>query len=79
MDAINALTEAALLAERMEEIQKEEKVQIQKKEVPKHDGQGNMLRCSAAVNSQCGGKECIVSCSEGKGEKVCSITLLDHI
>merc|ERR1711982_297959 len=68
MDAINALTEAALLAERMEEIQKEEK--IQKEEVPKHDGQGNMLRCSAAVNSQCGGKECVVSCSEGKGEKV---------
>ena len=79
MDAINALTEAALLAERMEEIQKEEKVQIQKKEVLKHDGQGNMLRCSAAVNSKCGGKECVVSCSEGKGEKVCSLTLLDHI
>merc|ERR1711942_359825 len=70
MDAINALTEAALLAERLEEIQKEEKMQIQKEEVPKHDGQGIMLRCSAAVNSKCGGEECVVSCSEGKGEKV---------
>merc|ERR1712002_1097420 len=48
----------------------EEKVQLQKEEVPKQGGQGNMLRCSAAINSQCGGKECVVSCSEGKGEKV---------
>merc|ERR1711942_69224 len=59
MDAINALTEAALLAERMEEIQKKKKIQ-KEEAVPKHDGQGNMLRCRAAINSQC----------EGKGGKV---------
>jgi len=69
MDAINALTEEALEAEKMEELLKEEKVQSKKEEVQSVDG-ANMLRCEATVNSQCGGKECIVSCSDGKGEKV---------
>merc|ERR1711942_637930 len=62
MDAINALTEATLEAERMEAILKEE--------VQKQEGQGNKLKCSAAVNSQCRGKKCVVSCSDGKGAQV---------
>jgi len=68
MDAINALTEEALEAERMEEVMKEGKVQM-KEEVPSVK-EANMLRCEATVNSQCGGNECVVSCSDGKGEKV---------
>ena len=72
MDAINALTEATLEAERMEEILKEEgEVRLEKAKVQKQDGQGNKLKCSAAVNSQCREKKCVVSCSDGKGEKVC--------
>jgi len=71
MDAINALTEATLEAERMEEILKEEgELRLEKAKVQKQDGQGNKLKCSAAVNSQCRGKKCVVSCSEAKGEKV---------
>jgi len=63
MDAINALTEEVLEAEKMEKGLKGEKVQSKKEEV-------QSVRCAAAVNSQCGGKECIVSCSDGQGEKV---------
>ena len=43
--------------------------QAKKEEVQSVEGP-NMLRCGAAVNSQCGGKECVVSCSDGQGEKV---------
>ena len=61
MEAMETLTE---------EVDKFEKEVEQLEKDLKNEQQVHMLSCDSNVNSRCKGKECVVSCGDGKGSKV---------
>merc|ERR1719315_987043 len=63
-----------------EEVDKFEKEVEQLEKDLKNEQQVHMLSCDSNVNSRCKGKECVVSCGDGKGSKItlqCEDGLID--
>merc|ERR1712025_1548707 len=57
VDALNALTEEALKADAEK---------INQDAAPKEQRQVHRMACSGAIDSQCRGKKCVVSCADGE-------------